>query len=267
MTRHLRDEQIQDALDGRLSAPEQSELQRHAGECEACRSRWEALELLRQAIRELPAPEPPAALAQAVATALDKQDGHERPAMRRRRWLYLAAGLVGLVTVSALTLKIGTRVPRVRSGGLLAEISADFEALRSGRQPLALRTSRPTELEAYFAASDLGFPTRVFDLAMMKQQLLGGSAGRLDKRPAALVAYRGEDGSLLVCRMLRGSLAELPAPQLERGHQGIVFRIYEAGGQTLVFWLEGEVLCVLVGDGPRGQVIELALAKAMKAAA
>lgn len=50
-----------------------------------------------------------------------------------------------------------------------------------------------------------------------------------------------------------------------REHDGIPFQIYEAGELTLVFWQEGEVVCVLVGDGPPEAVIALALAKAMKA--
>jgi len=33
----------------------------------------------------------------------------------------------------------------------------------------------------------------------------------------------------------------------------------------VVFWSEGDVVCVLVGDGPPEAVVSLAFAKAMKA--
>lgn len=265
MTAHLRDEQIQDALDGRLPAPTLASLRDHMRSCEPCGARWEAVAQLKQWTAKLAAPELPATLSRAVSAALDAEDRRSHSAKRGRRWVSLTAAVAGLAALVALTARIVTRERQASSESLPAEVARDFRDLRSGSLALQVRTSNPSELERHVAGSGLGFPTRVFDLAMMKQHLLGGSVETLGGRPAALVAYRGEDGSLLVCRMIRGTLAELPQPQRERKHEGIAFRIYDAGELTLVFWLEGEVLCVLVGDGPPEGVVDLALAKAMKA--
>jgi anti-sigma factor RsiW len=267
MTTHLRDEQIHDALDGRLSEPLLGELRNHVRSCGACRARWQALEALKSSLRELAAPKLPPALAQALSATLDTEDRRRRSAMRGRRWLLLAAGVAGLAALAGWMARFATPPHETRPDSLPVLMARDFQALRSGHEQLSVRTSNPVELERRLAASGLGFPTRVFDLAMMKQHLLGGSAGTLGGRPAALVAYRGEDGTLLVCRMLNGTLAELPAPQRRRDHEGIAFQIYDVDGLTLVFWQEGVVVCALVGDGPPEAVVELALAKAMKAVA
>jgi hypothetical protein len=43
------------------------------------------------------------------------------------------------------------------------------------------------------------------------------------------------------------------------------FVIYERRGVTLVFWMEGDVMCVLSSDIGREEVVGLAFAKAMAA--
>lgn len=267
MNDHVRDEQIQDALDGRLPEPTLASLRDHIRSCDPCRARWESLAQLKQWTAQLPAPGLPAMLPQAVSAALDAEDRRSRSAKRGRRWVSLAAAVAGLAALVALTARFATREQKARPESLPVEVARDFRDLRSGSLSLSVRTASPAELERHLSLSGLGFPTRVFDLAMMKQHLLGGSVGVLRGRPAALVAYRGEDGSFLVCRMFRGALAELPEPQTQREHEGITFRIYDAGELTLVFWREGEIVCVLVGDGPPEEVIALAFAKAMKAVA
>lgn len=266
MTAHLRDEEIQDALDGRLEGDALARYRDHARSCEACDARWQDFERLKQATAHLAAPEVPAALAEEVASALDAEDRRARITARRNRWLALAAGLVGLVAALGVGIRVATRPKAVRvATGLPAHVAQDFRDVRSGRLNLALRTADPAILERHLAAQGLGFPTRVFDLAMMKQHLLGGGVDDVGGRQAALFAYRGEGGDLVVCEMYRGTLAELPEPQRRREHGGIPFQVYDTEGLTVVFWPEGEVVCVLVGDGPPEAVVALAFAKAMKA--
>jgi anti-sigma factor RsiW len=267
MNDHLRDEQIQDALDGRLSEPTLASLRDHIRSCEPCRARWEALAQLKQWTAKLPALELPATLPQAVSARLDAEDRGSRSAKRGRGWVSVAAATAGLAALVALTAKFMTREQPARPESLPVEVAQDFRDLRSGDVALSIRTASPAELERHLSGSGLGFPTRVFDLAMMKQHLLGGKVSVLSGRPAALVAYRGEDGSLLVCRMFRGTVAELPTPPRQREHEAIAFRIFDDGELTLVFWQEGEVVCVLVGDGPPEAIVALAFAKAMKAVA
>ncbi|MBI4419359.1 MAG: hypothetical protein HY560_00910, partial [Gemmatimonadetes bacterium] len=140
----------------------------------------------------------------------------------------------------------------------------DFATFRAAALRLDLETSQPAALERHFASAGVPFPTRVFDFGMMGYELAGGTVHRLSGRPSALFAYRGAAGDRLVCQMYRGEVAELPAPAEEREHNGIRFLIYRAGDLTLVFWQEGAVVCVLVGEGDPEAAIQLAYAKAVK---
>ena len=63
--------------------------------------------------------------------------------------------------------------------------------------------------------------------------------------------------------MLRGTLEELPAPDRTHSERGFTFHIYEGAGARAIFWLEGEVLCVLVSDLPAPDLLALAREKAM----
>jgi hypothetical protein len=99
---------------------------------------------------------------------------------------------------------------------------------------------------------------------MMRYELLGGRVDSLGARPSALFAYRGERGDLIVCQMFKGRVEELPRAAETRVHNDITFHVYQRDGRTVVFWQEGEVVCVLVGEGVSEDVIALAYAKAMK---
>jgi hypothetical protein len=103
----------------------------------------------------------------------------------------------------------------------------------------------------------------VFDLGMMQYQLVGGGVHRLGNRASALFAYRGPGGDL-VCQMYQGRLSALPRPDDVRTQNGIRFQVYRRGARTLVFWQEGEVVCVLASDADAEEVIQLAYAKAVK---
>src|SRR2546422_7731872 len=118
--------------------------------------------------------------------------------------------------------------------------------------------------DLYFAWRGLAFRTRVFDLGMMGYGLVGARVHRLDGRPSALFAYRGVGDHTLMCQMFEGSLDELPQGGEAREHNGIEFRIFKEHGLTLVFWMEGSVVCVLVSDVSGEDVVQLAYAKAVK---
>ena len=51
-----------------------------------------------------------------------------------------------------------------------------------------------------------------------------------------------------------------------REHAGITFHVHRMAGRTVVAWQEGRVTCALVSDGEPNEVLQLAIAKAMKAA-
>ena len=102
------------------------------------------------------------------------------------------------------------------------------------------------DLERAFAAQDLGFDTRVFDLAMMDYRVVGGRVHRLAGRPSALFVYQqAATRARLLCQMYAGVMDELPATGEVLEHRGIRFQVYRSGGVTAVFWPEGPIICVL----------------------
>ena len=137
-----------------------------------------------------------------------------------------------------------------------------FRLHREGQLPHAIVTSDEGVLERFFQRQ-LTFPARVIDLRMMEYTLAGGRVHELQGRPSALYAYRGPGGRVVLCQMLPGTLEELPPADGTHEERGFTFRVYERGDLTAVFWLEGEVLCVLVSDLPAPDLLALAREKAM----
>lgn len=255
---------LQDFLDGRLAAARQAEVRAHLQNCRQCRDQLEALRWVRDvALQQLPEEEVPATLARRVAAGLDAADEATWPATksaRQRRWRKWAA-VGALVAAATLTLLL-LAPPRPT---LVDAVAHDFEEYSSGRLDLDLRSGDPAALETSFASRGIDFPTRVFDLVMMEYRLLGGRVHRVRGHPSALFAYRGPGARDLVCQMYPGRLADLPRPEERREHNGISFQVYRAGELTLVFWQEGEVVCVLASDASPETVIQLAYAKAVRA--
>lgn len=117
-------------------------------------------------------------------------------------------------------------------------------------------------IERYFAEAG-ALRVRVIDLSMMG--IVNEGAVRLlnNNHPIALMAYRMPSGARLVCQMYEGLLADLPPPAATREQNGFRFQLYRRGTLTLVFWQEGELVCVLGAELPADEVMALAVAKAM----
>jgi len=251
-------DELSELLDDRLPQARRRGLEEQLHSCSECRA---ALEAMRWASRQAShlaelreAPDLEANLRDVLA----KEDAR-RTRLVRPPWLIAALLLLALAGYLALR-------DRTPSASRLPDaVASDFEAYRDGRLALALVTDEPPQLEAYFAGRGLGFPTRVFDLGMMGYALQGGREGAVAGRRSAFFVYRGPSGEDVICQMLRGQLAELPPATARRIHDGIPFQVYRRDGLTLVFWSEGEVLCVLAGSGDAESLIQLAFAKAMKA--
>jgi len=259
---HRFDEELQDLLDGRLEEPARSEIAAHVTRCPRCREELAALERARAAARGLPPLAEPADLALRIASVLDAEDRASAPGPTRRRlahrWPLVAAGLIAAAVLVALLLRPSA------TADLPAAVGRDFAGYRDARLALELRTGDPAALERFFAARGIAFPTRVFDLGMMRYRLAGGRVHRVAGRPSALFAYTGPNAAPLICEMYGGSLAELPRAAEQRVHDGITFRVYRVGRMTLVFWQEGTVVCVLASEGNTDEVVQLAYAKAVK---
>lgn len=262
--RHPGDDEIQEALDHRLPAAGRLEVEAHLATCDECRGRWEALAWAKAQAASAPRPAPPVDLAARIARALDEEDarrgvidGRSQAWRLGGRPLWIAVGLTALLLV-ALVIARRPDVPLA--------VARDYAGLRSGALALDIHTADIHALEAHFAKRQLPFPVRVLDLGMMRYRLVGGKVHAVRGRPSALLVYEGADGHTLLCEMHPGSLTDLPPSGERHENGGIGFRVFRRGGVTLAFWPEGDVLCVLAGEGGSQTILPLAFAKAMKAA-
>jgi anti-sigma factor RsiW len=252
---------LQELLDERLDAAARAEVERHVAACERCRRELEVLRWTRRTLRDAATGGPvPPTLEDDVMAALDAEAGGAgRPGSVARPPWHLplaAAAVLGILGLALLLLRPGADVPALQA--------RDFASFQTGRLTLELEVDDVATIERFFSEQDLGFEARVLDLAMMAYEPVGGRVHRVEGKPSALFVYRGPDGQILVCQMFVGLVADLPTGAERRSNEGIEFRIYERDGKTVVAWQEGLVVCVLVSDIPREEVIQLAFAKAMK---
>jgi hypothetical protein len=165
--------------------------------------------------------------------------------------LALAALLVLVVT------RRGDRMPDI-----VETVAADFAAYRSG----AMRLDRPTgdaeEVLAYYRDRGVRFRTPVFLFDAMGYRLTGGSVVGPAGRVRAMFAYESVGSDRMICQMYDGTTDALTDPAEVRTLDGIDFFVYRLGEVTLVFWQDGDVVCVLVADGDSEQAIVFARAKA-----
>ena len=260
--RHF-DEELSELVDNRLDGAARAEVEAHLAVCPDCRARADALRRLKASLaagRE--SHDVPPELRARIHGALDDEDRRRTaPIWTSRPWL-VAASVVLLVAAAAFYL-----VSRRTGGPTVEAVAEDFRAFRAERLNLELTTTRPQELEDFFRRRGIPFAARVFDFGMMKYDLVGGRVHQQAGRPAALYAYRASAGSLddvMVCQMFRGSLGELPTPAEVRHHNDIVFHVYRKDGVTLVFWQEGDIICVLSSGGDSETVVQFAFAKAAR---
>lgn len=228
-----------------------------AGSCARCRNELAAFGCVKREMLVHAVESPmPAALASRVRATLDAEDQRARPtSWRRRTWIVAALAAAALVLVFV----------RTRDSATLPELVAgDFRAFDAGTAPLAIESADPKVVEAWFARNGAPFVTRVIDLGMMQYRLVGGSVHRLGAHTSALFAYRGPGDLALVCQMYEGRTADLPPTADLREHDGIAFHVYRVQNLTLVFWQEGDVVCVLASSIPLEEVVQLAFAKAVR---
>jgi hypothetical protein len=254
-------ERLADLLDNRLGAADADEVRGHVAGCAECRRELEWLTAGRAAARVARRDDAaPDDVRAAVAAALDDIDAAAatpaQPQPRRR------ALWAGLAAAAALALYLFAPW-RPATPDLVEAARADYDAVRGGMLALERRSSDAAELERFFNEPARGPRVRVIDLGMMGWTLEGGVRRQVGARAHALYAYRSSDGDRLICQMFEGQLADLPVADQTHRENGFDFHVYTRDGVTLVFWQEGDLVCVLAADLPAAEVVALAVAKAM----
>lgn len=267
-------EQLAELLDGRLSGVERRAVDAHLRDCPTCQQTLATLTAAKRAVSQLPRPLVPADLEARVLREIDRVDVEARrvsdatPAWVPKpgqlfpelqlEWRSVVVGVVAFVLMAAVYFFSRT------STDLPAAAATHVAAIQTQRLTLENPATDAAALQDYLTER-MSFPVRVFDLAMMGYTISGGGVLDVDGRPAAAWVYRGANGFLL-CEMFVASLDDLPPPEETRVVNDITFHIYHRGGNTQVFWEEGDVLCVLASTLPARDIIDLAIAKAMKPA-
>lgn len=259
MREHPAFEELSALADHRLGEVERRRLEEHLAGCDACRGAWDRLISTRQALRRSadPTEEVPESLRAAVGASLDRE---------QRRPRFEAVTRLAVALAAAAVIVFGILVWQRGKPDLPEAAMQHQAAIASGQRALEMRTTDAAALERWFN-QQLDFSTRVFDLKMMRYDLVGGRIDSLKGRRSALFVYRHESGEVVVCEMYEGRTDLLPGGATRRLHKDIEFFIYERDGATTVFWQEGALSCVLAGRGSRDEILSLAFAKAMKAAA
>lgn len=249
---------LHEAADGRLAADARAALDRHLESCPDCRAELDALRWTRAQLTPLREAAVPAGF---EALLQDAMAAAEAPGeVRARRWMGpIAAGLAALLLVSLWW------VLRPGVADIVAAAADDHRRYAAGRLELEVRSRDVAAIEAWFRQSRLGFKTRVLDLGMMRYETVGGRVHDLAGRTSSLYTYRGPAGEALVCQMYEGRTDALPPGATELVRDGTTFHVYQRDGVTLVFWQEGDIVCILTGTGSPQAVIDLAVAKATKA--
>lgn len=261
--RHYRDE-LQDWIDQRLDAATCDEVERHLEQCAECRREYEAMAWTQQkTTSRVPSVTAPMELRARILQSLRAEQPVSEvetasPAFWRThlRPMLAAAAVLLLAGILAAAYFLQPRA-------LTEVVARDYRAYQAQQLVLELNTGDVKAMESFFIRRGLLFNTRVFDLGMMKYQLVGGRVQSPGSHPRALFVYSGPGERKLVCQMYEGKVDELPKGASLREHNGIQFHAYHKEGLTAVFWQEGAIVCVLVADGKPEEVIQLAFAKAM----
>lgn len=259
---HLPEGELDALLDGALTEQERARVEEHIAACEECGAELAQLRWSRSELRAVGArvPARDAAFEARLRTALDAEDAaRERSqrmlASRRRPRPWLLASAAALAAV--LLVWLAASPQQVALPDLAAE---RYFAMRGEPAEQALDAAA---LEQRFRASGVAFRARVLDLDMLGFRIVGGSAFEVGATTSVETLYRDARGQSVLCLMLEGDAAALPAGGARFEHEGIVFASFQRGDVNVVVWSEGDVLCMLVAALPREELQALAIAKAM----
>jgi anti-sigma factor (TIGR02949 family) len=250
---HPQDE-LQLWLDERLDPARAAEIQAHVAGCARCLREVDALRAVKTSLRrDLVAHEVPSDLRARVGRALDAEGPDQRRSIVGRR-AFVGTALAAAAVAAFLLLR--------PQPDLVDDAARDFLSFRADSLPMEMHTDDRVALEQHLAGANFGFPVRVFDFASMGYNVAGGGVHQIAGRRSALFVYRSDADARVLCQMFAGSENDLGPPDVERENAGVRFSGYERNGVAMVFWVEGDMLCLLALAGDMEAAMQMAFAKA-----
>lgn len=246
-------ESLHDLVSGELTADQAERVRAHVSTCAECAAELTLLSGARRAVSQRrDSIEWPAAMQDRTRRAL--REPPSAPASSWRLFTAIAAAAVFLIAVALVV-----RSNRTPPDPWLESESARAQVTLKDITSPTLVPADQREAERWLVERGAAQPVRVIDLAAMGWQLAGISV--VDGR--ALYWYRGSDGAEMLCQMYRGALQAVPVSADTRREKGFEFRIFQRQDLTLVYWQEGDQICVLASRLDRESLFQLAVAKAM----
>jgi mycothiol system anti-sigma-R factor len=260
-------ELITGLVDGELSPAESSIIRAHFGDCPNCPQTY-SLELstkrvLRQAAMEIQAP-----------AELRKKILREQRRSLRRAWLpdlqeslprissfvAQAAVIAALFVVPILSARYWLHSP------YFPIVPGIFQSHRQITQGEIVpgQMANLGELKERLMRSVNGkFAPMAYDFSTMKLHLVGGMVQEIAKRKVMVAVYKG-DGLTVICYTFVGSKADAPAVAEVSfdAEKKMNFYQFFHGPTNAVMHREGKVICILMSQMPKDELLALAQAKA-----
>ena len=260
-------ELITGLVDGELSPAESSIIQAHFGDCPACPQTY-SLELstkrlLRQAAMEIQAP-----------AKLRKKILREQRRFLRRAWrphlqeslpqissfVAQAAVIAALFVIPILSARYWLHSPYFP---IVPGIFQSYRQISQGEIVPSEMASLRELKERLMQSVDRKFAPMAYDFSTMKLHLAGGMVQEIAKRKVMIAVYKG-DGDTVICYAFVGSEDDAPAIAEVSfdAEKKMNFYQFFHGQTNAVMHREGKVICILMSQMPKAELLALARAKA-----
>jgi anti-sigma factor RsiW len=179
-------------FDGELDATDSASVQRHLGECAACRALLADLERTRASLRSVPRVPSPPSLRARIHTLLDAQPAVAAPRARERAWHsrnFWMGAFAGLGASAAAVVLVVLLVVRWTSAPLVDGLFAAHMHSLVGDHLIAVASGAPHAVKPWFAGRADVAPT-VTDFSAQGFVLAGGRVDDVDGRRSAVMVYR-----------------------------------------------------------------------------
>ena len=268
--RNLRCQEAQELItgliDGELSSEESSLIQSHLYACPDCPGIYQREFALKHLMRR-------AALTVNAPPDLRKRIGrYQRESVGRFRFklgesLPRAAHFAARATVFVALLAIPVLTARYwLSSPYLPIVSGIFQSYRQITQGEVVPASitNPSELKIRLTQLvDGQFAPMAYDFSTMNIHLVGGLVQKIANRNVLVAVYKGI-GATIVCYTFLGSEGDAPeiAELFFDSEKEMNFYQFFYTETNAVMHREGNIICVLMGQIPKDELLALARAKA-----